>query len=247
VSSIFSSAIFVSGEKIINDFLLEQKNTYIDLINSWIERLETQIELISVLSTFQKTNADLIVRILNSVKNYDEELYLQISDHVYSQIQRLSSYSAKTQEKLNAVNDQLDEIKQFIDSSLSSKLNRLTSEINELRRLIQNSSTEEEGDCQIFKCFVAYCIISVTLYTISPNYSGLAPGICLGYSVVRFVLHIRSKDDKIERCSQLELHCDELRHDLRLLSEEFLSFSRRREILKAVLHKPNNSCERFQN
>lgn len=48
VSSIFSSAIFVSGEKIINDFLLEQKNTYIDLINSWIERLETQIELISV-------------------------------------------------------------------------------------------------------------------------------------------------------------------------------------------------------
>lgn len=140
VSSIFSSAIYVSNEKIINDFLLKQKNTYIDLISSWIERLEKQIKSISVLSISQKANADLIVSILNSVKNYDEALYLQISNDVHSRIQRLNSSSVKTQEEQNAVNNQLGEIKQLIHSSLSSKLNSLKSEVSSL----EGSSSDSE-------------------------------------------------------------------------------------------------------
>jgi tetrahydromethanopterin S-methyltransferase subunit F len=134
VSSIYSSDTFV----------LKEKNRYIDLINSWIERLETQIELISVLSTSQKANTDLIVRVLNSVKNYDAALHLQISNHVYSEIQKLNSSSAKTQEELNAVNNQLGEIKQFIDSSLSSKLNSLKSELSSLKRYFSEEVEEIE-------------------------------------------------------------------------------------------------------
>jgi hypothetical protein len=118
VSSTFSSAIYVSDEKIINDFLLKQKNTCIDLISSWIERLEKQIKSISALSISQKANADLILSILNSVKNYDEALYLQISNDVHSRIQRLNSSSVTTQEEQNAVNNQLGEVKQLIHSSL---------------------------------------------------------------------------------------------------------------------------------
>jgi len=141
VSIIFSSAIYVSGEKIINDFLLKQKNTYIDLISSWIERLEKQIKSISVLSISQKSNADLIVSILNSVKNHDE---LQISNNVHSRIQKLiqklNSSSVKTQEEQNAVNNQLGEIKQLIHSSLSNKLNSLKREISSL----EGSSSDSE-------------------------------------------------------------------------------------------------------
>jgi hypothetical protein len=137
-------------------FVLKEKDRYIDLINSWIERLETQIELISVLSTFQKTNADLIVRILNSVKNYDEELYLQISDHVYSEIQKLNSSSAKTQEELNAVNNQLGEIKQFIDSSLSSELNSLKSELSSLKRYSSEEVKEIEKNITLAKEMLKY-------------------------------------------------------------------------------------------
>lgn len=144
VSSIFSSAIYVSGEKIINDFLLKQKNTYIDLISSWIKRLEKQKKSISVLSISQKANAVLIVSLLNSVKNYDEELYLQISNDVHSRvqrlIQRLNSSSIKTQEEQNVVNGRLGEIKQLIHSSLSGKLNSLKSEVSSLER----SSSESE-------------------------------------------------------------------------------------------------------
>lgn len=140
VSSTFSSAISISSERIINDFLLKQKNAYIDLISSWIERLEKQIKSISALSISQKANADLIVSILNSVKNYDEALYLQISSDVHSRIQRLNSSSVKTQEEQNFVNNQLGEIKQLIHSSLSSKLNSLKSEVSSLER----SSSESE-------------------------------------------------------------------------------------------------------
>jgi hypothetical protein len=140
VSSIFSHAIYVSNEKIINDFLLKQKNAYIDLISSWIERLEKQIKSISVLSISQKANADLIISILDSVRNYDEALYLQISNDVHSRIQRLNSSSVKTQEEQNAVNNQLGETKQLIHSSLSSKLNGLKSEVSSL----ESSSSDSE-------------------------------------------------------------------------------------------------------
>jgi archaellum component FlaC len=92
------------------------------------------------LSISQKANADLILSILNSVKNYDEALYLQISNDVHSRIQRLNSSSVTTQEEQNAVNNQLGEVKQLIHSSLSSKLNSLKSEVSSLER----SSSESE-------------------------------------------------------------------------------------------------------
>jgi hypothetical protein len=149
ISSIFSSAINVSGERTINDFFSRKRNLYIDLISSWIERLEKQVKAISALSISQKSNADLIVNILDSVRNYDEELYLQISNDVHLRIQRLNSSSVKTQEDQNAMNNQLNEIKQLIHSSLSSKLNSIKSDV---RSLEHSSSESEETVKTMLKC-----------------------------------------------------------------------------------------------
>jgi hypothetical protein len=209
VSSIFSSAIYVSGEKIINDFLLKQKNTYIDLISSWIERLEKQIKSISVLSISQKANADLIVSLLNSVKNYDEVLYLQISNDVHSRVQRLNSSSIKTQEEQNAVNSQLGEIKQLIHSSLSGKLNSLKSEVSSLERSSSESEETAKNMLKYGAILLAVGIFATALLVIG--------GICL---VIGLVSYSRSDDDK-NRASLLQRHCDNLSHDLKLLSEKW--------------------------
>jgi hypothetical protein len=135
ISSNFSSAISISDDRIINEFISARKNECLNLISSWLKRLEQQIRIISNLSASQKSNADLILDIHNSIKNYDAALYLQISNDVHSRIKRLNSSSANTQEEQNSINNQLDEIKKLVNSSLSNKLNILKKEISELQDL----------------------------------------------------------------------------------------------------------------
>lgn len=147
-SSIFSSAINVSGETIISNFLLDRKNSYVDLISSWIERLEKQAKTISALSISQKANAEFIVSILNSIRGYDEILYLQISNEIHSRIQKLNSSEVKTQEEQSSVNTELGEIKQLLQSSISNKLNNLKSESSSLER---SSSESEEKTKKMLK------------------------------------------------------------------------------------------------
>ena len=141
LTSMFSSAIHASGKRAISDFFLKQKNICIDLVSSWIERLEKQTKSISVLSISQKANGELIASILNSVKSHDDSLYQQISTDVYLLMQMLNSSSMKTQEEQNDVNSLLNEIKQRIHLSLSNKLSTFKSEVSSLER--SSSETKE--------------------------------------------------------------------------------------------------------
>ena len=158
VKSIFSSAIHASGKRAISDFFLKQKNICIDLVSSWIERLEKQTKSISVLSISQKANGELIASILNSVKNHDESLYQQISTDVYLIMQMLNSSSMQTKEEQNDVNSLLNEIKQQIHLSLSNKLNTLKSEVSSL----EHSSSETEATAKdMLKTGVILLAVSV--------------------------------------------------------------------------------------
>ena len=172
IFSVFSSAINISGNKVINSFLSDKKNKYLHLINSWIQRLKNQLTYISSLSASQRSKADLIVSILDSIKGYDEELYLQISNQIVLRLQRLSSSSAKTQEEQNSVNKQLDEIKQMLDSSLSGKLNNLRGEVLNLELSSSNSKDNAEQWLKstaillaigLFAEIVAFVIVAIFL------------------------------------------------------------------------------------
>lgn len=145
VSSIFSSAINVSNEKTINYFLLNKKNTWTNLINSWIKRLEDQVRIISEPLTALKHNSDLIISVLNSIRGYDEALYLKIADDINKRLHKLNSCNMETQEEQDSAYSELTEIKNFLNSSLQNKLGQLKSEMSTLERSSSRKKDESKG------------------------------------------------------------------------------------------------------
>ncbi|MBE9116571.1 hypothetical protein IQ249_11735 [Lusitaniella coriacea LEGE 07157] len=158
ILSTFSSAITVSSERAISDFLFQKKNKHINLVISWIEKIEQQKKVISASSISQKNNIELIGNILNSIKSYDAALYLQISNDINSRIQRLHSSLARTQEEHNSANKQLIEIKQVIQSSLSSKLSSLNNEVSKLKL---SYSKKDEMTKEMFKYGAIFVAIGI--------------------------------------------------------------------------------------
>jgi hypothetical protein len=153
ISSTFSSAINVSEEKAICNFLSSQKNKYIDLVSSWIERLERQSSLISAgassLPQKIKANNELISAILNSISRYDGSLYQQTSNEILSRIRRIESCEVGTQEKQEHVNAHLAKVKTLLYSSLSKQLTHVREEASALEKSVSEKQDKAQGKLKV--------------------------------------------------------------------------------------------------
>jgi hypothetical protein len=157
-SNTFSSAINVSGELVISDFLSRQRDQNIKQIDSWIKKLDEQAKIVSALSVSQTENTNLVSHILNSIREDDETLYLQIKDEIHKRLQQLNSCEDRTQDELNLASNQLSEIKQLICKSLSERINGLRSETASLE---SSSSKNMRNVCKMLKYGLGLLTISL--------------------------------------------------------------------------------------
>lgn len=162
IFNLFTSAICVSNNSVINSFLLRQETKYAIEDNPWIKKARTQVEnlknqsktqanilegqarlkvekiesqakRISELAIIQQDNADLIISIINSIKDYDEKLYLtEIHNEFNLQMPELIDLKVMNEVELDLINTQLNRIKQIVTSPLLDTLQTLKDKYNTL-------------------------------------------------------------------------------------------------------------------
>ncbi|KAM3111186.1 hypothetical protein [Phormidesmis sp. 146-33] len=143
ISVIFSSAISVSGELTLNQFLEIEKNKHVSLVKSWMERSDRQIGKMTALSISYNANVYLLASILQSIQRHDQDFcYTELQGDVSSSVRRLAGLTATTQEEYDQANAQLNTLKDSLSSSLRKKIGTLETDYRKLTKSVLEDKKE---------------------------------------------------------------------------------------------------------
>jgi hypothetical protein len=156
ISSIFETAIRMSGEPYLSRFLENEETEYKNSIASWIDLFNEQSKKIVSSSALLKSNFELLIYVLESIRSHDADLYRHISNDKSLGMIKSGSLRSNNQKECEEFLTQLDLARKILSSSLSKKINDFDREYRELN--ISISKDKEEAQSMLINTGIALAV-----------------------------------------------------------------------------------------
>lgn len=236
ISSIFLSAMNLSGSSNLKHILERNKNIYVEIAESWLDRLSKQIDKLEALFDEQNSNLRLLFYVIHSIYNYDYEAHNRLQGKISSEIEKEISLEYTTQEQFYELKHFLTTTKDYVSLFISERLRELKSEVRELEKAINkrentttttttSHSSREPGCLGQIGCAVVFWLFAGVASTIGfLNTIYIILGILfLIFVAFVFILEQEGKKEKEEK--------EKNERRKRLLEEQIHNLSNSQEML----------------
>ena len=143
VSSIFTSAINVSGEPALNRLLENDLDIYLQESRSWIKQFRDQINLVEAEQNKIQTNISILAKSFEDILALDREFFNDKLDSLYKEYSN-SKQLPQTYEECQTLQNRLRSIKDKLLSEISAKRSLLSGESRSLNNSFNFEKIKEE-------------------------------------------------------------------------------------------------------